>query len=86
MTEKCTVKDGRIVEPCETLEKATDYRGSEGRKGVCVWPYTNLETGKPSRTFFGVKTKEFPKGLAFNVCPFCGERIDAPFADTGEQT
>lgn len=79
MSEKCTVKDGRFVDACEDLKAATDYRGLENRKGICVWEYTNTKTRQPSRTFYGIKTKQHPKGLAFNMCPFCGERIDAPF-------
>lgn len=89
MNDKCTVADGRFVNACETLQKVTDYRAAEGRKGVVVWEYTNLNTHKPSRTIYGVKTKEYPKGIAFNVCPFCGERIDAPFcedSDSGGET
>lgn len=75
----CEIRDGRFVEPCATLEKATDRRASEGsRKGLVVWPLVNMETCEPSRTIFGAKTDEYPKGIIFNFCPFCGTQIDGP--------
>ena len=85
---KCSVKDGRFVEPCDTLRDQTDTPMAmlSRAKGTVRWHYTNIQTGEPSRTFFGVKTKANPEGFAFNFCPFCGERIDAPFADSGEET
>ena len=82
MTEpklKCSVRDGNFVEPCDTLEKATDRRVSEGtRKGLIVWPLVNTNTRQPSRTLYGARTDEFAKGIIFNFCPFCGVQIDAP--------
>lgn len=81
LRNKCSVRDGRFVEPCDTLAKATDNpHGTFGRaKGIVCWNYTNMTTHEPSRTFFGIRTNEFGKGIAFNCCPFCGERIDQPF-------
>lgn len=83
MADKCTVRDGKFIEPCETLAKACETGNPPAGKqrGIYEWRYTNLKTNKPSRTFFGVKATQYPKGMAFNVCPWCGERIDAPFAE-----
>jgi len=83
MSKKCVVKDGKFVEPCETLMKASRYGNpKKGQQGIWCWSLISMETGGKSRTFFGVQSGEFKdKGLAFNCCPFCGERIDAPFND-----
>ena len=76
---KCSVRDGKFVDPCDTLEKATDRRASEGtRKGLIVWPLVNTKTWEPSRTMYGARTDEYAKGILFNFCPFCGVQIDAP--------
>lgn len=78
---KCTVRDGRFVEPCKTLSDAVDNYtpGFSKTKGVFRLSLTNLETGEPSRTYFGIKSKKHPNGLCFNVCPWCGEDISEPF-------
>jgi hypothetical protein len=83
---KCRVRDGRFVEPCDILAKAVDVYapGFSRAKGIFEQTYTNMETGEPSRTFYGVRTKEFPNGLLFNLCPWCGERISAPFTASDE--
>lgn len=84
---KCTVKDGRFVIPCKTLQSATDniIGGFSRKKAIACWNYTNIETGEPSRTYFGVRTVNHPNGIAFNNCPFCGEEIDAPFNSEKEE-
>ena len=78
---KCTARDGKFVDPCRTLERSCEDTNPGGkRKGVFAWELSNLDG--PTRTMFGVKSGEFiAKGLLFNFCPFCGERIDAPFKD-----
>jgi hypothetical protein len=77
------VRDGKFIEPCDTLSKAAEFgnppRGKQ--RGIYEWRMVNMNTSQPTRSFFGVKTSEHPKGLAFNVCPWCGERIDAPFTE-----
>lgn len=84
---KCTVREGRFVDPCDTLESQTDNiaAGFSRAKGTARWHYTNINNRQPSRTFFGVKTRESPNGMLFNFCPWCGERIDAPFADSDDE-
>lgn len=79
MTE-CIVKEGRFVVACKTLERSIHDVNMRGKsRGITRWDLTNLNTGKRSRTFFGVKSGDFTdKGLAFNFCPFCGAQIDAP--------
>lgn len=83
MTEykRCSVRDGRFVDPCKTLADATDNMiGSFSKaKSIFRTELTNINTLEPSRTYYGIKTKQFPNGMLFNNCPFCGERIDAPF-------
>lgn len=85
MTTKCTVREGKFVEPCDSLKGASEYGNPRGKaKGIFAWAFTNITTG-PTRTMFGVKSGEHvAKGLMFNFCPFCGEKIDAPFADNQE--
>jgi hypothetical protein len=80
---KCVVRDRLFVEPCFGLSDLVDIPHSafSRGKGVARWAYTNLETCAPSRTFFGIKTKQHPKGMLFNFCPICGENISAPFMD-----
>lgn len=83
----CNVREGRIVEACDTLEEATEPGiPSKRGKGIVCWPLTNLDTGKPSRTFYGAQSgKHAPRGIVFNFCPFCGTRIDAPVATPAPQ-
>lgn len=77
----CKVRDGRFVDPCESLASvvANNTPGFSAVKGIAQWNMTNIETHQPSRTYFGVKTKEMPNGFLFNFCPFCGVKIDEPF-------
>lgn len=86
MADKCTVRDGNFLEPCDTLRAACEIgpppRGKQ--RGIYWWQLTNMTTGKPSRSFIGAKTTEHPKGLIFNVCPWCGERIDEPFTEPAD--
>lgn len=86
MVDKCTVREMKFVVPCETLEKAIDNNvGSFSKvKGVTQWNFTNMKTGNPSRLMIGLRSKNYPKGMFFNFCPFCGEKIDAPFTETDE--
>jgi hypothetical protein len=81
MTNKCTVRDGLFVEPCETLEKAIDNNipGFSKVKGIFIQHLINLETGKPSRSYVGLKSSDFKSGILFYFCPFCGGDISAPF-------
>jgi hypothetical protein len=83
VSAKCTVRDGKFVEPCGTLSTVTEYAPPTGkRKGIYAWVLGSISTG-PTRTFFGVKSgAHIAKGMLFNFCPFCGEKIDAPFADS----
>lgn len=83
---KCTVRDGLFVEPCETLARNTDNHmpGFSKARGIFRRELTNLNTLKPSRTYYGIKSKAHPNGFLFNVCPFCGEDISAPFTSDEE--
>ena len=81
--KKCRIEEGKFVVPCKTLADATEFGNPIGkRKGVWCWEYYNHELKGPTRRFYGTKSGDFAeKGLAFNYCPFCGEKIDAPFAE-----
>jgi len=76
------VREGGFVDPCDTLSQAVDNNtpGFSKTKGIFRTDLTNMKTGQPSRTYFGVKSKKFPNGLCFNNCPWCGEDISAPFS------
>ena len=83
MTErtKCVVEDGLFVRPCASLEGAVDNRAPSFSKvkGVAHWALANVKTHKPSRDYFGLKSKKHPNGFLFNFCPWCGGDISAPF-------
>ena len=83
---RCSVRDGLFVEPCETLASNTDnyIPGFSKAKGIFRRELTNRKTLKPSRTYYGIKSKAHPNGFLFNVCPFCGEDISAPFTHDEE--
>lgn len=75
----CTVRDGRFVEPCDTLSQATDGYGNIGKaRGIVSWEYINTNTGKMARKFFSIRTRHFSQGIVFNSCLFCGEKINGP--------
>lgn len=81
LKEKCEVRDGKFVEPCRMLHEAGEAGNPRGKqKGIYAWEYRDRQG--PTRTMFGAKSGEHvEKGLLFNFCPFCGERIDAPFGN-----
>jgi hypothetical protein len=83
----CTVREGRFVDPCDTLDRMVENQFSafSRAKGITRWAYTNMKTREPSRTFFGVKCRAQPNGILFNFCPFCGAQIDVPFVGHGDQ-
>lgn len=76
----CSVRDGRFVEPCCTLQKQIEYCTNAGRfKGLFALNYTNIHTREPSRSMVGIKTGKTDKGgLLLNFCPWCGTDISAP--------
>lgn len=79
---KCTVVDDKFVEPCDTLRQAAEHdfgRANARVKGILYTQLTNLKTRQPSRSFFFFRSKDFPKGMCLNFCPFCGVQIDTPF-------
>lgn len=83
----CTVRDGKFVEPCETLGTSIDNNvGSFSKaRGVTHWHFTNLNTRQPSRSFIGLRSKRYPKGMLFNFCPYCGTDISSPFQEKDEE-
>lgn len=82
----CSVRDGRFVEPCDTLRELIDAEspGFSRKRGLFQTTYTNMKTHEPSRSFVGVKCDAYKNGMLFNFCPICGEKIDAPFASDDE--
>lgn len=77
---KCTVRDGRFVEPCDLLEKITEYNQPRGKqKGLFAYTYWLTASDQPARTFYGVKSGEHVEGgMILNYCPMCGEKINDP--------
>lgn len=82
LRKKCTVRDGKFVEPCSALESVIMYGNPRGKqRGIYMWTYHSFKsvTSGPTRSFVGVKSGEHvEKGMIFNFCPFCAESIDAP--------
>lgn len=76
---RCAIRDGRFVVPCATLAGAVGG-------AVAHAHYVDMAKRQPSRSFFVLKSGAHKNGIAMNVCPFCGERIDAPFADDSKET
>lgn len=71
--EKCSV-DGRILRPCDTLDRALEDNAS--RKGLAYFETVNLETLEPARSIAIAKSGEFVKqGIVLKFCPFCGTDI-----------
>lgn len=83
---KCSVADGKFVEPCSTLAENTDMISTTERgRGIFSITYTNMKTFEQSRSMFGIKSRAHPRGgFLFNFCPFCGEDISAPFQEKEE--
>lgn len=76
----CEIKEGRFVEPCTTLAECVSGSAFDRQKGVIEWNYIDISKHKLSRRFYGLRCgAHAAKGIAFNWCPFCGTRIDAPF-------
>lgn len=86
MPKDCAVRDGRFIDPCDTLNTMTHNiaPGFSKSKGIARWSLVNMTTHEPSRGYFGILTKEYPNGFLFNFCPFCGVQIDAPFTEKEE--
>lgn len=82
---KCSVsEDGNHIHPCRMLTSV--FECDSIKKGIVQYQLHNTQTGKPSRTFFIAKSGDYKKnGLALNFCPFCGEKIDAPFAEKDDE-
>lgn len=75
LTSKCKVK-GSHVEPCRWLESACDGDAPSGKaRGIYRWAFVNVNTHNPTRTMFGAKTSDSPKGAIFNFCPWCGANL-----------
>jgi hypothetical protein len=77
--DMCEVREGKFVEPCHALYDTSEFGNPSGKKkGVFTWRLFNTSAipAAPSRTMFGVKSGKFiMKGIIFNFCPFCGQKI-----------
>lgn len=73
---RCETIEGMLV-PCQALLKSIQLNSNIGRsKGIFGMTTVNVKTMEPMRTLIGVKSGDYSKkGLCFNYCPFCGERI-----------
>lgn len=75
---RCTISEGRFVVPCVPLADAVGG-------AVAHAHYFDMASRRPSRSYFVLKSGAYrDRGMAMNVCPFCGERIDAPFAENDD--
>lgn len=80
--KRCGVRDGKFVEPCETLRSVFDGHSFGRGRRLLLQQLTHIPTLKPSRSFVVLHMGEHKeKGIVLNCCPFCGERIDAPLLD-----
>jgi hypothetical protein len=80
------MNNGNVIKPCDMLLKAIDPAPPNSKKTrIKMWDYVNIQTMKPTRTIIGAVTKEYPNGVYFNFCPFCGTRIDSPFANDKDE-
>jgi len=81
---KCAV-DGMVVVPCKALEdSAMGTNPEDGMEGIWRWERASITTPDLLMALYGAQSGMFIEhGIMFNFCPFCGERIDAPF--TGNQ-
>ena len=86
--EKCEVREGRFVEPCDTLAMNTDMISTiERGRGIFSVTYTNMTEHKASRSMFGIKSRAHPRGgFLFNFCPFCGADISSPFQNDDDKS
>lgn len=87
MSAKCTVTNGKFIEPCSHLSNVTEFGNPRLKsKGVWCYQYYSQTSHEPSRRFFGCKSGDrVEKGMAFNFCPFCGTDISAPFTEPEHQ-
>lgn len=82
---KCKVDQGLFLRPCDALTNVCEYGNpTKKAKGVFLWRYVTPQAGV-TRIFAGAKSGEHvTNGIAFNYCPFCGEKVDAPFCERSE--
>jgi hypothetical protein len=77
----CTVRDGKFLEPCWALAGSVAEAGFKA-SGIHIRSLTDFKARQPSRTFAVVRTKGGDRNdIILNFCPFCGERIDAPWRE-----
>lgn len=73
--KKCTFEDGLLV-PCVTLAGAVSTEPTGKGTGIARWDFVSMDDPmKTTRVMLGAKSKARPKGLLFNFCPWCGERV-----------
>ena len=73
---------GALISPCRIMSKYLDSDNGV-KRGLNIWHYVNLETGKGTRTVIGVKSASAKKGVAFNFCPFCG--VEYPYSESAKK-
>lgn len=81
----CAVRDGKFLEPCFGLASSV-AEASFKASGIHIRSLMDLKKREPSRTFAVVRTKGGDRhDIILNFCPFCGERIDAPWREEMEE-
>jgi len=84
--DKCYASVGDF-EPCRALSRAMEGTASSVKKGIVVWCYSSLKTGKATRSFVGFKGGKYGTGgVAFNYCPFCGADLTPSHESKAEAT
>lgn len=81
---KCSMKEKVFVKPCGGLQQIMEnIHQLSTAKGVTTVTLRNLDTFKPSRSYVVAKLgKHKKRGIIFNCCPFCGERIDGAVTES----
>lgn len=69
---KCFFDLSGDFQPCPGLSKVICWTA---RKGIICPELINLSTGETYNSFVVYKKTVNDKGIIFNVCPFCAEKI-----------
>lgn len=75
MNKPCSIRDGRFLDICKTLDDCLNDPYSSRGKGINFQQYKNIETFEPTRDLVVFKMSAKDGGIVFNYCPFCGEKI-----------
>lgn len=71
---KCTIRKGGYSETrCDALNSVIDYHPRANSKGIFGRSIVNINSGESLGLMVVAKLGKFQqRGIAMNVCPFCG--------------